>query len=339
MSPKNKVYTGKIIVLAFPDTFVQFSHEKVARLLPLVGLGRKGIIKAGHAAFILIENKTGNAFYYDFGRYITPFRYGRVRSAETDVELHIPFKAEVNESGKLENLNEFLLWLEAHPEKTHGNGRLIASVCSYIDFQKAFDFVTSLQDQGSILYYTFKKKGTNCSRIVTDTILAATQEVRIIKPLLRNKKFTPSPLGNVEKGSMGSPIYKVENGSISHYNNKVLKENITNYFKRQKEQQNENSVEKSQEIRPASGSKQLLTGIGSSAYFEICPTPTTDKFIIKRYTDTLIKDFEGIFIPDATFFIEEPYEFTYDSHCKYCHIIQKEKTIKFNRESILFPIN
>jgi len=49
-------YTGKIISLAFPDTFVRFSDEKyVSNVLQLFGLGKNGVVKAGHAAQNLIR--------------------------------------------------------------------------------------------------------------------------------------------------------------------------------------------------------------------------------------------------------------------------------------------
>jgi len=63
-------YTGKIISLAFPDTFVQFSDEKMSTaILQMFGLGKNGVIKGGHAALVLIENRTGHAEYYDFGSF------------------------------------------------------------------------------------------------------------------------------------------------------------------------------------------------------------------------------------------------------------------------------
>ncbi|MDE0599678.1 MAG: hypothetical protein OSB51_10935, partial [Dokdonia donghaensis] len=97
--------TGKIIVLAFPDTFVKMSDELMCKILPLVGLGTRTHIKAGHAALVLIENETGVAQYFDFGRYITPPGKGRVRGALTDVELVVPVKAQIK-NHQLINLNE-----------------------------------------------------------------------------------------------------------------------------------------------------------------------------------------------------------------------------------------
>ena len=54
-------YTGKIIVLAFPDTFVRMSDEFMCKVLPLLGIGTRTHVKAGHAALVLVENETGNA--------------------------------------------------------------------------------------------------------------------------------------------------------------------------------------------------------------------------------------------------------------------------------------
>lgn len=320
-------YTGKIISLAFPDTFVRFSDEKYANdLLQLVGLGKKGIIKAGHAALVLIENNTGNADYYDFGRYITPLGKGRVRSAITDVELKIPFKALFAENGALCNVEEFLLWLESHPEKTHGSGRLVASVCDYIDYDKAKSYLLELQDKGSIPYSTFRKEGSNCSRIVTDTLLKGTDVSKIRKPLLRNKLFTPSPLGNVLKASMGNKMYQVENGVLLEYPASVFKENLTNYFDKK------TPIVKKKKPNVLSSfleNAHFLSGIGSSAYFTIKPSQEQPLMEISRYTEEGEEDFRGLFETVSKFDILKKYRFVYDSHCQYCHIEQLGEIIKF----------
>ncbi|MBL0683395.1 DUF6695 family protein [Aquimarina mytili] len=322
-------YTGKIISLAFPDTFVRFSDEKNAsNVLQLFGLGKNGIIKAGHAAFVLIENKTGIAEYYDFGRYITPEGYGRVRSAVTDVELEIPFKATFTLNGKLANVNEFLLWLEGHPEKTHGSGRLVASVCDCIFYDKARAYVLATQSRGSIPYSTFRKEGSNCSRIVTDTILESTDNSKIRKPLLRNKKFTPSPLGNVEKAALDNPIYQVQDGKLTTYPGSVFKENLTNYFdKNIPDIKTKHAPKVLNHLKDA----HFLEGIGSGAYFTITPSEEKELYIITRYTDYGDMDFKGLFITsEQSFTIVEEYSFVYDSNCKYCHIEQHGKKIRFD---------
>ena len=321
-------YTGKIISLAFPDTFVRFSDEKNStNVLQFFGLGREGIIKAGHAAFVLIENKTGHAEYYDFGRYVTPEGKGRVRSAITDVELEIPFKASFSEDGKLKNIDQFLLWLEAHPEKTHGDGRLVASVCDYIFYDKAKDYVLGIQNKGSIPYSTFRKEGSNCSRIVTDTILASTDVSKIRTPLLRNKLFTPSPLGNVEKGSMENVIYQVENGVLIEYPHSVFKENLTNYFDKRVPNMKKKKMMVLQEYLKDA---DLLSGIGSSAYFLIKKSSQQSVFEISRYTEYGEEDFRGLFKPQSNFVYTKEYKFIYDSNCKFCTIEQGGEKIRFD---------
>ena len=72
--------------------------------------------------------------------------------------------------------------------------------------------------------------GSNCARFVTDTIIAGTQDEKIINGLRFNKRFTPSTIGNVEKANTINIMYEVFNGSINKYEGSILKENLTNYF-------------------------------------------------------------------------------------------------------------
>lgn len=317
-------YNGKIIVLAFPDTFVKMSDELMCKILPLVGLGTRTHIKAGHAALVLIDNKTGDAFYYDFGRYITPEGLGRVRGALTDAELEIPFRAVIT-NDVLDNLDQFLLWLDAHPEKTHGFGRLVASLHEHVNFEKAHEYITQLQEQGSIPYRAFGAIGSNCARFVTETILCSTEERTIIKALRHNKKFTPSTIGNVEK-SASSKVYQVYNGVISYYNSTALRENLTNYFdKKVPESYFQDSKD---DIEMPEGA-QLLTGIGSNAWFYL-ENVTKNQVLITRYTEQGIPDCMGIAKIPEGFDVTKEYTFVYDSNCAFCTIKQGEKKYRFD---------
>lgn len=311
------MYNGKIIVLAFPDTFVKLSDELMCKILPLVGLGTRTHIKAGHAALVLIENATGKAQYFDFGRYITPPGKGRVRGANTDVELDIPFTAVIGEDGLLKNLDTFLKWLDAHPDKTHGTGRLVASLCETIYYEQAFEYIQQLQAQGSIPYKAFGKEGSNCARFVTETILASTRESHIIKRLNHNKKFTPSTVGNVEK-SASDVVFEVFNGEIQPYNSTALRENLTNYFDKGVP---EEMKAESSEVKVPEGS-QLLSGTGSSAWFHLEPCSTSGGGIVRRYTGTGVLDFEGTTEFPKEFTPATEYRFVYDSNCQYCTVEQ-----------------
>ena len=312
--------------MAYPDTFVKMSDELICKFLPLVGLGTRTHIKAGHAALILIENKTGEAQYYDFGRYITPMGYGRVRSKYTDVELQIPFKAEITD-GALNNLDTFLLWLDAHPEKTHGSGRLIASVCETIDHKKAKTYINDLQAKGSIPYKAFGKVGENCncSRFVTDAILAATDDAQIIKNLLHNKRFTPSTVGNVEKSASEQGIYEVYQGVVKPYASSAFKENMTNYFDHNVPETLKSPKESVANKLPQNA--QRLNGLGCGAWFSY-QGRERNGMIIARYNENQKKDFQGVFTIPEGFDPDSDFEFTYDCHCAFCHLQQNGKSFK-----------
>ncbi|NQX78511.1 DUF6695 family protein [Gilvibacter sp.] len=313
---------GKLVAMAFPDTFVRMSSERLCRFLPLVGLGTRSHIKAGHAALVLIENATGKARYYDFGRYVTPEGHGRVRGANTDAELEIPFKGRFDANFNLKNTEEFLLWLEAHPEKTHGEGRLLASVCDKIDFNRAKAYIDSLQGRGSIPYGAFVKEGSNCSRFVTETLLASTQDPKIIKRLNRNKKFTPSTVGNVEQAATESAVYQVHQGKIETFNGTAFKENLKNYFDKK-----HGHTSNCAALEAPHDKAQLLTGIGSSAWFDLQEGPTRSQFVINRYNEKKTQDFSGIFTADAPLDLQLPYSFIYDSNCEKCTVVQQQQQI------------
>ncbi len=326
-------YTGKIITLAFPDTFVRLSRESLLEWMVKFRIVGKGdYIKAGHAALVLIENATGKAEYYDFGRYVTPPEMGRVRSAVTDVELEIPFEAIV-EDGELKNLKQFLIWLEAHPEKTHGTGRMVCSVCDAIDYSKAREYIQQLHAKGSIPYKAFsiKGRGSNCSRLVTETILASTDQPKIRRYLLRNKSFTPSTVGNVEKAALKNPIYEVLDGEVKRYTRTAFKENMSNYFDKNIPLDQNKDLKVPEHLIDAS----YLSGTGCGAYFLLENETILEKDVyqIKRYNDLGELDFEGLFrVLDTGFNKEFPYVFVYDSNCSYCHIKQNERIFRFELE-------
>lgn len=317
--------------MAFPDTFVKLSDEFMCKILPLVGLGTRTHIKAGHAALVLIENTTGNAFYYDFGRYITPEGKGRVRGATTDAELEIPFKALIRNTN-LENLEEFLIWLDAHPEKTHGSGRLVASLCEDIDYSKAQAYINELQNKGSIPYKAFGKTGSNCARFVTETILAATHNKKVIRYLTKNKKFTPSTVGNVEKSS-SDKVYQVYRGEIKPYESTALRENLTNYFDKKIPENHKASPESTTVPEGA----QLLTGTGSSAFFKL--EQQAHLLQITRYTETGVQDFQGIATVPHGFDAMQEYHFVYDSNCAYCTVMQDGEAFRLELKPVKAKFN
>ena len=143
--------TGIILTLAYPETIVTVSEEWISPFLRFIGIGKKNYVRAGHAALVLIDKSTGVLEYHDFGRYITSEPNGRVRGSRTDNELHFPIKAEI-EGDEIQNLNAILEFLATHPKLTHGEGKLVASVCNKIDYEKARKHIALMQDKHFIRY-------------------------------------------------------------------------------------------------------------------------------------------------------------------------------------------
>ncbi|MDG1476968.1 MAG: hypothetical protein P8Q14_07460, partial [Vicingaceae bacterium] len=155
--------TGTIIALAWPDTKVVCEGKWYDEPMRWVGAIKDGRYNAGHAAFLLIENATGNIQYFDFGRYHTPIKYGRVRSELTDPDIEMKHSALINK-GLITNLDEILL--ERYNNKAcHGDGKLTASIVKNIDYNKALNKVMKMQAREAIYYGPFEFRGTTCSRL------------------------------------------------------------------------------------------------------------------------------------------------------------------------------
>ena len=160
-----------IIVLAFPETNVikvDMWYDTFAKAL---GIIKNGYYVAGHAAAILVERNTGNTHYFDFGRYHTPPKHGRIRDSETDPELQMKSVGKFCEIGNLLNPLELIGEL-AQKGASHGDGKLVYSVYKGIDFKKAYVFAKKWQAERVIPYGPFELHGTNCSRFVASLVKA-----------------------------------------------------------------------------------------------------------------------------------------------------------------------
>ncbi|MDA9339682.1 hypothetical protein N9Q68_01785 [Polaribacter sp.] len=318
---------GIIIILAYPDTVVKPSKRDVlSTVLPYLGIGTKNGIQAGHAALLLIKKGVSEINYFDFGRYITTDKNGRVRSKETDFELHIPILAKFNNTS-LSNLEEILVWLERHPEKTHGAGRLVASVNENIDYEKALGFINTCINQKEIPYGAFIRNGSNCARFVTDTLRVSSLQKKIKTKLTISYLCTPSPIGNVLKGKTTKNIYQVYNTEVNPYTNRsILKEYKKCFFNKFDAPSSfkEGEIQKNELFH--SKKATWLGGCGSGAWFAIEEKLNTTTYKVSRYTYAGKKDFEGEFkMFENCFDINLDYQFTHPTNCLEAFIVQKKK--------------
>ena len=316
--------TGIILTLAYPETIVMVADEWYSPYMRFLGVGKKDYVRAGHAALVLIDKSTGILEYHDFGRYITPIPNGRVRGRDTDHELEFPIKAEIKDES-IVNLNEILEYLSTHPKITHGDGKLIASVCSTIDYNKARHHITRMQNRHFIRYAAFIKDGCNCARFVTDSLIASVTDTKIEKDLKKSKWFTPSTIGNVVIADTENCVYEVsEQGKISEYKSSVSKDNRLYFLDRlQNHSPNFVGTLEPKHVEIKSNHAQWLDGIAAGAWFELHITNVADEYRFKRLSPHGNIDVDGLYrVNKSDFNYQEPYSFVHYSNCAFYHIEQ-----------------
>jgi hypothetical protein len=214
---------GFVIALAWPQTYCKQAGGWYDGLMRLTGFNRNYFYKAGHAALVLVDGKTGECHYFDFGRYHAPFAHGRVRSADTDHDLEIKTKAIISGS-EIINFRDILTELFAN-ESCHGTGPLYGSYVK-TNFRKAYYKAISLQEKSPIIYGPFIKGGTNCSRFVSTVIRAGIPfSIKKLKVAFA-VPTTPTPLNNVK--NIG-PYIKIDQLPAIHPTDQLTEKNHLKY--------------------------------------------------------------------------------------------------------------
>ncbi|MGB1307713.1 MAG: DUF6695 family protein [Oceanihabitans sp.] len=330
--------SGIILTLAYPETIVMVSKEWFSPFLRFLGVGKKNYLRAGHAALVLINKSTGILEYHDFGRYITPEPNGRVRGSDTDNELHFPLKAEI-ENNTITNLDAILQFLATHPKLTHGDGKLIASICDTVDYNLAREHITKMQERDFIRYAAFIKDACNCARFVTDALIASVTNPILKKKLIRSKWFTPSTVGNVVIASTKNIVFEVsENGIITEYKSTVSKDN-RRYFLDRLKQHTPTYIGtlKPKPVADLHKNAQWLSGIAAGAWYELHATENTLEYYYKRISPYGNLDVHAVFIVnEAGFEFQNSFEFIHYSNCKFFHIKQNNKVFRFDRKKESF---
>lgn len=322
---------GIILTLAYPETIVSHAEEWYSPFLRFLYVGSKQHVRAGHAALVLINKSTGVLEYHDFGRYITSSPNGRVRGRETDFELNFPIAATI-ENDVITNLDDILKFLATHPKLTHGDGDLYASVCNAIDYKKARQHITAMQNLGFIRYAAFIKEACNCARFVTDALIACVTDVSIKKGLVKSKNFTPSTIGNVVIADTENDVYVVsEVGEISEFKSSVSKENRRLFLDTLSDYKPSliGTLEpKHNDVKAEHA--QWLSGVAAGAWFEIYHINSYAEFRFRRISPYGNVDCDGVYrITSEGFDIQSDYQFRHYSNCQFFHIEQKDMTYKF----------
>jgi len=321
-----------IITLAYPDTIVRLSDERFVPYLRYLHIGCENYVRAGHAALVLIELKSGRLEYYDFGRYTCPQGYGRVRGKITDHELDFLLEA-VIQNGQITNLNEILKFLATNPQFTHGEGKLVASVCNVINYRRAKAFIMEFQQRTSIRYGAFLRHGSNCSRFVTEVLITSINDTLKKKRLINSQRFTPSTVSNVVVANTELMVYEVSvSGVITEFTSTSKTENRRCFLDKLKTfEPNFIGNLKPKLIKGIAEHAQWLEGIGAGAWFEIYDINSKTEYRFRRISPYGNIDCDGIYKINSTGFeVSSTYQFVHHSNCSFFHIEQNAIIYRFD---------
>jgi hypothetical protein len=311
-------YTGFAIAIAWPETWCKQSGAWWDGFLNRIGLSKNHYFKVGHAALVLVDSKTGKCFYFDFGRYHTPFNHGRVRSEKTDDGLKMITKARISvDRQKIVNFEEILNELQMNPE-CHGEGSIHASY-GKIDFNSAFSKASLMQQKSPIRYGPFRYGGSNCSRFVNTAIRAGNPAWFSALKLNFFVPLTPTTLNNVN--SFGNKVVLPKQLPFPAF----VPQPIDDKSALQK------TLPAPERAKIIPSNAQWLSGEGAGSWFNIIANDA--HFIISRYGPDGNLECESEFlICNKTFFdISKPYRFDYLSHCRKVIINQNGENIEFFR--------
>ncbi len=320
--------TGIIITIAYPETIVMVADEWYSPFLRFIHIGKKNYLRAGHAALVLIDKQKGDLEYHDFGRYITAIPNGRVRGAKYDAELNFPIKAIVR-NGEIKNLEEILLFLASNSHLTHGDGKMIVSVCSAVNYDLAKQYIVKMQRKGGIRYAAFVKNASNCARFVTDALIASVTQQKIKKTLQKSKQFTPSTVGNVVLAASDKKIYEVtmENG-IKAFTSSSSKETRKYFLDRlPNHRMNFIGTLEAKKVIGLDEKAQWLSGIASGAWYEFTQKKglAINEFRFRRISPHGTVDIDAVFVSNDGFVLSDSFEIIHNSNCLFCTIKQHDK--------------
>ena len=318
-SPKKD--TGFAIALAWPQTYCKQPGSWYDPLTLWLGINKNNYYKIGHAAIVLVDIENKKCHYFDFGRYHSPFQYGRVRSVETDFDLEIKTTPVISADNKsIINFREIISELQLNTA-CHGEGKIYASYC-YINFLSAFNKALQMQQASPISYGPFQYKGSNCSRFVNTVILAGKPRLKSIIRLKYFVPLTPTPLNNVKSldHSLILPdlVNVVPFPAVQRLDKKLIKKTLKQPVR------NPNI--------PANA--QWLGGEGAGSWFGFKFAKSLLK--VTRYSPEGVIECFGLFKNSTgeNIIYDQKFLVTYPSNCKVITLTQANRNLMFMRASI-----
>jgi hypothetical protein len=330
------------MILAWPETTIR-GDEKWMMALKKIGLVKNLHFKVGHTGVILIESKTGEMHYYDFGRYITPRGLGRTRSKDSDPRLHVESKAQIDPiTHRIHNLESICEELEILKKPFQSHGKLYFSIAEGISFKKAKAYADQQVRKASSPYGAIARGNNNCSRFITRLLEHASQKVSFFHALRWPETIKSSPLSNVVNARKDREVYIYEprwglkKTRLSRWGSlqllwSYLKENFNK--KASSLLGNDLIIGSMEEMpRPSEVALQAqwLGGIGEGAWYTLEPTQDPQQFLVRRHLACGRLDYQLYFFASTPFFIEQPYRIVHDSHGLWTTIQQNNRLLRMH---------
>lgn len=329
--------TGAIVNIAWPDTKVRKTNAPYDGPMTIVGLCKDGYYKVGHAALLLIDYRTTEVRYFDFGRYHTPYGYGRARDVESDPELRIDIKAELVDN-RVVNLPQILLELQKNPS-THGDGKLYATITHDIDYDRSFNTAKLIQSTEATLYGPFQFFGTNCSRFVATIYKAGLNYGWKRWKINLSYLYFHTCLTNIITTHTHKNMYVVDYGTWQYVESKRSIYNTTAGIDGHHSEESVN-VHSRQAIPEYA---HCLAGVGGNTFFTVKRTSRSHLFRIRRYSEDGHLEIDDFYkLNTVGFDITRPYRIDYIStgiHVKIRQgdLVYKLTNMRYNQDAVKYP--
>jgi hypothetical protein len=321
-----KNYDGIAIVIAWPETYCKQAGAWYDRPMRWLGFCVDYYYQAGHAAVVLVEKKTGYCRYFDFGRYHSPFGYGRARSAETDPELAVRTVAIFNgNSTIIINVSEILTELQSN-KSCHGDGTVYSSQIP-INYSNSIDKAISIQREYFLRYGPFIPNGSNCSRFVRNVVQAGKPPIGNLVFLKFFVPLTPTTLSNVKAGNyaLSLPKFDVHGEIVS-----VARPNFRSWVTSANWLKETFPAPKPHSIIPKEA--QWLSGEGYGSWFYLASEGGIIQ--LKKYSPSgIIECISTFSFVENGFNFDQNFRITYPSNAEVITVIQNDKIYSFKKET------
>lgn len=344
MIGSERIFDDLAIILTWPDATMR-GDEQWMMLFKKIGLVKNLNFKVGHTGIVIIKRSTGLMLFYDFGRYITPRGYGRARSMESDPKLEIGIKA-LFDGSDLSNLESIVQHFELLKPAMYGEGPLYFSIATDIDFDMAKAYGDACVIEGTYPYGAVAKNNNNCSRFITRMLMRASEKYSWLHSINFPESIKASPISNVVNAVKDRIIYRYSNNSgmkrfkMNRWQSfwfliQKLGDNV--YSHKASLLPNDQiigSMEYSHRPLNIPEGAQYLGGVGDGAWYH-AETLNAEELMIRRFSSRGDIEYSVLANAPSEVDLAKPFQFTYDSHLLFTHVIQDGRKVKITHVGIL----